>query len=400
LIRGTEQLHLTRDQFRLDDFRNIDEQIEQLMAATYMPGKMLELDYQSRPSFLKALAYNGFSHDLVLIKPENFTGLAGMGIRSLRRAYLGGKIQPIGYLHHLRLHPEIRGGLYLARGYRAVKQFFRRHPAKITITSILEENQSAQTLLASQKAERIMPQYQRISRFLTALIPLQGPGQRWPARFRQVDLAENIVSRSGDFEKNTKARMLGREDLNELYQLFREAGKYNDGLPVIDSTSFSAGDFPNLRPEDFVGIFFNSRLVAACGIWNQQSDRQIVVRKLGATLKVMQKVWRFASPFVGRCPIPNEGDQVNQVLLDPWAILPEYEKRFSGLLLKEACAAAKLRNFDFAAWGVGETHPAIEAVKSVFFIPYWSIIYQVYWPEVGPYDFTEQRLQLINLGAL
>lgn len=400
MIRGTEQLHLTRDQFRLDDFRNIDEQIEQLMAATYMPGKMLELDYQSRPSFLNSLAYNGFSHDLVLIRPENFDGLAGMGIRSLRLAYLGGKIQPVGYLHHLRLHPGIRGGLYLARGYRAVKQFFRRQPAKITMTSILEENKSAQNLLENNKTENIIPQYRKISRFLTALIPLQGPGQRWPARFRQFDSSENFVSRASCSDKRPKARMLCSEDLNELCHLFREAGKVNDGLPVIETASFSRGEFPNLRPEDFVGIFLDSRLVAACGIWNQQSDRQIVVRKLGATLKFMQKIWRIASPLAGRCPIPDEGNQVNQVLLDPWAIFPGYEKRFSGLLLKEACAAARLRNFDFAAWGVSETHPAIEAVKSVFFIPYWSIIYQVYWPEGGPYDFSEQQLQLTNLGAL
>jgi hypothetical protein len=400
LIRGTEQLHLAQNQFHLENFSDIDKQIEQLMAATYMPGQMLELDYQSKPSFLKALAYNGFNHDLVLIKPENFNGLAGMGIRSLRRAYLGGRIQPVGYLHHLRLHPEIRGGLYLARGYRAVKQFFLRQPAKLTITSILEENQSAQDLLEKNKAEKIMPQYQRIARFLTALIPLHGPGQRWPARFRQSIHHNENPARAKNSKQNPTVRMLGHQDLEELCRLFQEAGKVNDGLPAIESASFRRGDFPNLTIEDFVGIFSNSRLIAACGIWNQQQDRQIVVRKLGTALKMTQKIWRYASPLVGRCPIPDEGHQVNQALLDPWAILPGFEKRFSPLLLKEACATAKMRNFDFAAWGVSEAHPAIEAAKCVFFIPYWSIMYQVYWPEIGAYDFGEQQLQLTNLGAL
>ena len=61
---------------------------------------------------------------------------------------------------------------------------------------------------------------------------------------------------------------------------------------------------------------------------------------------------------------------------------------------------AKRRNFDFAACGIAENHPAISAIKTVYYIPYWSIIYKVFWPENKTYNFAGKQLQLSNLGAL
>ncbi|MEW6712915.1 MAG: hypothetical protein AB1403_24060, partial [Candidatus Riflebacteria bacterium] len=91
---------------------------------------------------------------------------------------------------------------------------------------------------------------------------------------------------------------------------------------------------------------------------------------------------------------------VNQTLLDPWAIFPGQEKKLAPIMLQTAARMARQRGFDFAAWGVAEKNPAIQAANSVFFLPYWSIIYQVFWPEHGAYIFGDKQLQLMNLGAL
>jgi hypothetical protein len=70
------------------------------------------------------------------------------------------------------------------------------------------------------------------------------------------------------------------------------------------------------------------------------------------------------------------------------------------ILLSAAVCEARQRGGAFAAFGVAEKNPAINAVNSVFFLPYWSIIYQVCWPETSAYEFTDRHLQLANLGAL
>jgi hypothetical protein len=69
-------------------------------------------------------------------------------------------------------------------------------------------------------------------------------------------------------------------------------------------------------------------------------------------------------------------------------------------LLAAALREAKLHGALFAAFGVAEKNTAINAVKSVFFLPYWSIIYQVFWPETSMYEFDTMQLKLANLGAL
>ena len=393
MIKGVEAFNFNQSEPWSEKLVKIDAEIANLLEQTHMQGRFIELDYQAKPSFLKALECQGDQHDLALIRPEGFGELAGLGIRSVRKAFLAGKPSPIGYLHHLRLHPEIRGGHYLARGYRAIRDFFSKRHARVTLTSILEENEIARDLLEHSRPASSMPVYQKVSRYLTALIPLKGPGKRWPVKLRPT---ENPA------DKRFIARKLSENDFEDLQGLFAQVGSSCEGIPVIEADSANPlrlKQFPGLNVSDFVGIFKGKQLLAACGIWNQQAFRQIRVLKLGLSLRLVRKLWNLGSPIFGKCPIPPFNGQVNQVLLDPWAIIPGYEKEIAGFLLSTAVIEACNRGHDFAAWGVCESHMAAQAIKSMYFIPYWSIIYQVYWPEHGPYNFEKRPLQL-NLGAL
>ncbi len=367
-----------------ESLADIDAQIRQLGLICQMPADFLGLDYRNEPSFLASLAAFGSRHDLVLIRPPGFTALAGLGIRSVRSSYLGGRPASIGYLHHLRFHPKIRGGSYLLRGYKAFREIFRDQPLPVTLTSILADNQYARQLLETGRAGGTMPVYKPISRFLTAMIPLSGPGSRWP---------ENRRPRRAD--NRFKIRLLDAGDLPDLHNLFARAGSHYDGAPCLDFRAF-----PGLRTRDMLGIFDGPALVGASGVWNQQHFRQIIVTHLGSSLAFLQKCWRYAPGIFGACPIPDCGDQVNFVLLDPWAIEPGREIEIMPHLLRAASREARRRGAMFAAIGMAEAYPAIASLKAVFFIPYWSIIYQVFWPENGSYDFSGRPLHLANLGAL
>ncbi len=374
-----------------DRLRFLDEEIRRLSVLCQMPASYIGLDYQTEPAFFKALAPFGKLHELVLIQPPGFTGLAGLGIRSVRRCYLDGQVTDVGYLHHLRFHPEIRGGSYLLRGYKAFRQVFAQQPLKVTFTSILADNFYARQLLETTRADGIMPVYKRVSRFMTALIPLRGPGPRWPERLRPVSARSDLTE-----------RVLTRNDVGEVCRLFSLAGQKNDGAPVLPGECFNGGysPFPGLSVEDMVGVFDQTGMVAAIGIWNQQQYRQIVVTHLCPSLHFLQKIWQRASTLVGQCPIPGPGGQVNYVLLDPWAIMPGRELELMPTLIKSGVREARKRGAMFAAVGMAEKFPAIEALNAVFFMPYWSIIYQVFWPETGLHEFAERPLHISNLGGL
>ncbi|KAF1082660.1 MAG: hypothetical protein GQF41_1381 [Candidatus Rifleibacterium amylolyticum] len=377
----------------LDDrIASLDRQIRQLARQCKMPSSYIELDYQTEPSFFAALANYGYEHDLVLIQPDNPAGLTGLGIRSVRRAYLGGCPADIGYLHHLRFHPSIRGGSFLARGYREFRKVFAARPLKVTLTSILEDNAVARQLLESNRAGSGMPTYRPVSRFLTLLIPLTGPGRRWPLRRRE---------RVGNL--GFAVRMLTDADLPALMSLFELAGRHNDGMPAFAAEDFCGGStsaLAGLQITDMVGVFAGNELLGAIGIWNQQAYRQIVLSHLCPSLSVVRKLWNLGRGLWGECPIPLTGGRVNNVLLDPWVIVPGREREIMPVLLKAATKEAKRRGALFAAFGVSANNPALAAVDTLFYISYWSIIYQVFWPETAVYGFTGRQLHVANLGSL
>jgi hypothetical protein len=125
-----------------------------------------------------------------------------------------------------------------------------------------------------------------------------------------------------------------------------------------------------------------------------------VVTDLCRPLDILQKIWQKTGGFFCKCPVPARGGQVNYALLDPWAITPGRENELLPVLLKYAVREAKKRGFMFAAMGMAKNFPGIEALKAVFFMPYWSIIYQVFWPENGSHEFGRRPLHISNLGGL
>lgn len=371
--------------------QKIDYEIRSLVRQCRMPSPWIELDYQTEPSFFKALAAYGHEHDLVLIQPDGFEHLAGLGIRSIRSIYLDGKPVDTGYLHHLRFHPEIRGGSYLLRGYKEFRRIFNDKPLPVTLTSIVADNNHARQMLEGRRADGAMPVYQEVSRYLTAMIPLRGPGTRWPVKIR---------TSSG---QQYNSRILNSENINALVNLFAEAGKAYDGIPVVTPAELANNEsvlFPGLKISDFIGIFNGDSLVAAAGIWNQRNYRQIVLTHLNAGMGLLRNVWNSGRFLWGPCPVPSTGSAVNFILIDPWVIKPGLEKKVMPHLLSLCCAEARRGGADFAAIGAAEKIPVISSFKTVFFLPYWSIIYQVYWPETGSYNFADRNLYLSNLGAL
>lgn len=374
-----------------NDGAELDWQIRELARQCQMPSAYIGLDYRTEPSFFSALSAFGHEHELVLIKPPNYTALAGLGIRSSRYSYLHGKPATVGYLHHLRFHPDIRGGSFLVRGYKEFRRICAEKPLPLTLTSILEDNIQARQLLESSRVDGFMPAYQPISRFLTAMIPLTGLGGRWPIKHRQAAKS-----------KSYSCRCLQSSDLPALLHLFAEWGKANDGAPSLgpeDLTNKRHSLYPGLSIADIMGVFLNGELLGAMGVWNQQSYRQIVLSHLCPILAAARNLWNMGKSIIGDCPVPATGNKVNFLLLDPWAFKPGHERQTMPILLNAAIREAQRRGAKFAAIGVAEKSTLINAVKTVFFIPYWSIIYQVVWPETVVFEFSS-KLHLCNLGAL
>ena len=378
----------------------LDAAMRDLLAAGEMPADLLQLAYDCEPSFLRALAVKGHRHALVFAPAAKTTAdtpggresIVALGVHSVRSAWLNGRPADIGYLHDLRIHPERRGSSLLSRGYQAFREVSRLLRPAWMLTSILAENEPARRLLENTSGRGPLPAYQLVTPYLTALLPLRGPGARWPARGR-------YFGRSG-----VHVRALTAEDAPALLELCRDVGRVTDGFSFPD-VGVLAGHadplWPGLGPGSFRGAFRDGRLVAVVGLWDQTGFKQIRVTGLHPAVDVVRRAWAVLAPLVGPCPLPPVGQAVKHILLDPWAVRPGEERRALRVLLTDSLGRLRHESAaSFAAFGVSARHPAAALCRHFFFLPYWSNIYAVAWPESPVPERSGDRLVHLPLGTL
>ncbi|MBI3038635.1 hypothetical protein HYY75_06250 [bacterium] len=381
----------------------LDSSILKLLKECRMPGGTIELGYSRNPSFLSSLEFEGSNHQISFFPPrepkqeKKSPDLRALGVRSIRQVYLRGKIHPISYLHHLRIHPFARKGLLLSRGYVEIRKVSQDFPTACTLTSILADNKLARETLENPAPRACLPSYIPVCDFFTALIPLKGLGRKWPLRFRQ---RESFFS---PFSEKVSTRFLEDSDHGALVSLFEDFGKVYDGAPVIRTNSnfSSLPQYPlkGIKITEFLGAFINEKLVGAIGLWNQTPWKQIIVEKFHPLINRFVITWNVLRRFFGLPPIFSEGKEIPHVLLDPWAVGFNNEQLVIRVLLGKALEHLRSSDFLFAAWGTPQNHPARPSINQFFHLPYFSKIFQVAWPETPIFPFDKEKFYL-SLGTL
>lgn len=370
----------------------LDAGIRRLERECRMNTRGLNLDFRTEPSFFEALAAYGRKHFLVYSRdPEIPERIVSLGVRSLRNAFVDGKPGSVAYIHNLRIAPDFQGGTRFFRGYQAFREACREDPAALTFTSILEGNDRAIQLLENPDGRGPLPRYHFLHRFLTAFIPLRGPGRRWPFRNRETAPSTCLST-----------RFLGMADIHALVGLFREFGQYQ-GVPVIqpdDSTGDRHSAFPGLPVEQFLGLFEGGNLCGAIGIWDPSHRKQVRLGNLPVPIALGLQAWNAISSRLGFPPFPDPHRDIPFVLLDPWAVSPPAEFRHLRVLLREAIRAVLHSHYLFAAWGCPEPSIHTRALRTVHHLPYFSRLYQVAWPETATLPISAETPLFPNLGSL
>src|SRR5688572_23243539 len=93
--------------FRLADERD-DEAIRVVLRSTPMPGNV-SLAFQREPCFATGERAGNLESQTMLCCDRETGAVVGLGTRSIRRAYVGGRAVEIGYLSMLRGVPQARG---------------------------------------------------------------------------------------------------------------------------------------------------------------------------------------------------------------------------------------------------------------------------------------------------
>jgi hypothetical protein len=183
-----------------------------------------------------------------------------------RRVRLNGEIIPMRYLADLRIHPEFRGSSLLARGFALLrKEVFA--PGEWAQTLVLEENQTALTLLTSGRGG--LPVYKPSGRYSSFLIR--------PQRLARVPGVEVRPARP--------------DDIAAMQALLDEAGDARAFSPVLDLSQLGSPAWCGLSLDDFMVAECGNSLVGMLALWDQSRFQRMTVSGYSRGVSLLRPLW-------------------------------------------------------------------------------------------------------------
>jgi hypothetical protein len=251
-----------------------DAALRDLLRETPM-GEAIQVAFLREPNFF-------FTTDIQGTFVQTFVGLLddriiGVGTRAVRPSYINGRLGDAGYLADLRLRKEFRGGTYVARAYRYLRDLHADDRVSVYSTVIVDDNEAALKTIAANRAG--LPRYTPLGRILT------------PA----ISLRRRLPPLEGDVVRGTIALLPEIvAKLNENRMQFAPA--YTEG-------DFLQGRLHGFRIEDFYVLRRGAGIAGVLGKWDQRSFRQTVVLRYGGLLGRLRPLINV----VRRPPLPTPG---------------------------------------------------------------------------------------------
>jgi hypothetical protein len=251
---------LTATRFAIEPARAEDDAELRALLRDMPMGETVQVVFLREPSFFHTAAIQG---TFVQVFVGRLDGrIIGVATRAVRPSFINGERTEAGYLADLRLRKELRGGTYVARAYRFLRELHADGRAALYSTVIVEDNHTALKTIAANRAG--LPLYTPLGRVLTPVVYLR---RRLPA------LAGDIVRGTVEMLPDIVAK------LNENRLQF---------APAWSEEDFLGGRLRGFAVEDFYVLRRRSHIAGVLGAWDQRSFRQTVVVRYGGLLGTLR----------------------------------------------------------------------------------------------------------------
>src|SRR5262245_44395022 len=107
--------------------RSDDRGIRALVGRQAMPGR-ISLALAREPDFSTGCLVTGDDPRILVARSADEGEVVGVACRSVRRLFLNGREQRVGYLGQLRVDERFRGRWLVARGFSLLEQMHRDDP--------------------------------------------------------------------------------------------------------------------------------------------------------------------------------------------------------------------------------------------------------------------------------
>jgi hypothetical protein len=325
-----------------------DAGIRRLVETQAMPGRV-RVSFCREPDFSIGCAVTGEEFRIFVARVEADEEVVGVACRSVRRVFLNGREERIGYLGQLRVHERCRGRWLVSRGFARLEALHRADPLPAYLASIVDGNQDATGVLVD-KPRRAFPLFREAARYVTFAVRVRRPG-------RQHRTCEEIVHGSADH-------------VEELSNFLQAEGRRRQLSSVWTVGALRQLEAYGLVLEDFRIARRDGQIVGTIALWDQSAYKQSVIRGYSGWLRPIAPI------------LPRPGTKLRSAYAALIAIANDDTAVFR-MLLEEIHNLAAVRRFEYLLLGLDTRDPLISAVRRYRHIAYPSRLYLASWSNNG-----------------
>jgi hypothetical protein len=335
-------------------------------------GGAVRLKLVREPSFFDALEVEGA--DSVVAKATAGDRIVGSGVMSFRSAFLNGAPEPIriGYLGGMRLLPDFRGGRVLLRGYRLLDR--SRGGARLSLTTILEDNRAARSLLESGRAG--LPSYRPLGVYHTLT---------WR------------IGRHPWGSPPVEVRAAADGDVEAIVDFLSEVGPRRQFFPAFTAADLRSptGLLRGLAATDILVARDGREIIGTLAVWDQGAFRRWVVDGYSPALAVARPIVNAYARLTGRPTLPPAGHALDYRFLSLLCVRGDRRDILYALLARAFAGSGLL------CLGLHERDPLLPLVRRGRPHDLRSVLYGVHWAD-GEADFSslDDRVPHVEVGSL
>ena len=347
-----------------------DAGVRRLVRTQAMPGRV-RLSFCREPDFSTGCAVTGDDYRILVARSQSDGDVVGVACRSVRRVFLNGREQRIGYLGQLRVDPRYRGRWLVSRGFAMLEAMHRIDPLPAYLVSIVDGNEEATGILV-RKPRRGFPRFREVASYVTFALRVRR--SRWrraeaprtreheaPAHSPHVDEVADFLQREGP-----------RRQLSSVWTA--------DSLHRLAAYGLTTEDMRVVRgPDGIAGVI---------ALWDQSAYKQSVIRGYSGWL-------RIATPL-----LPQAGTCLKSAYASLVCVAHGDVGVFDALL-REVCVLAAERGFDYLLVGLDMRDPFADLARTYPHIAYPSRLYLASWPQGDlPHDSLDDRPVYVDIATL
>jgi hypothetical protein len=342
--------------------RDDDAGIRRLLTSTPMPGR-IRVRFEREPDY-----FAGCAPDTQVLVARDGVRVVGVACRVVRKLYVNGVAEDVGYLGQLRVDPAYRGQLLTARGYRLMRELHADGRARGYYTTIVDGNTQAEGVLV-RRSRRAMPRY----RFLEKLYTLAVATRR--ARSAGIRSAGILPAATPASSRPDPRENPGRQDAG-VAAAWKAALRYN-----LFAAYAPQGEIVTVPG-------------ASAALNDQRAYKQTVIDGYDRALSVVRPLYNL----VGRIKLPKPNTVLSHAYVTHFQADDARAAHQLIVLLLERAAEMHL---DHILLGFTESDPLLRVARAFRPVEYTSSIYTVAFDDGDDFhDRLLARPRALDISAL